>query len=89
MDLFPDEVLASVFQWLPCREVATRVAQTCRRWCAVALDPTVRRLCVIGPAHDSNGNEASGSPCKRDLCRRAAAAGHVGCVHDLVDSGRR
>lgn len=80
---FPDEILVSIFRWLTCREVAWRVARTCQRWRAVALDPMVCRLCVLGFPYDG---DAWPPVNKRDLCCRAAAAGHIDCVRDLTKS---
>ncbi|AJF97135.1 ankyrin repeat protein [Pandoravirus inopinatum] len=84
MDL-PDEILASIFQWLTCIQVATRAAQTCWRWRAVALDPTVRRLCIGEPIQQDPCVESPG----REACRRAAAAGHIACARNLLVSHGR
>lgn len=73
-----------VFAALPCgRQSAGAPRAVCRRWRRVAADDTAvrRKSCAL---------VASGKRPKGDwLCMGAAAAGHLGCLVDARDRGRR
>lgn len=72
IDTLPDEILAHILGFVSCLARHGNAAAVCRRWRAVALDPTAatRLVCF--------------SQSSRDPCAEAAAALHADCVDEAL-----
>ncbi|AGO85696.1 Ankyrin repeat domain containing protein [Pandoravirus salinus] len=82
IDALPDEIIAHIFSFLPCIDLAARVRPVCRRWLAIASDPL-----AVGP----NCARLRYSSClhqhRPSLGVRAATFGHIHCLADARERG--